>query len=199
MERLDATYASLKKQLAEEGKTDEEKAALKVQIEAREQELLPVYQQISIQFADLHDRTGRMKAKGVIRKALDWRRARQYFYWRVRRRLCEEYTFRKIVAATNSASMSRDQMYSLVKQWFTNDNETADFENADELVSEWFEKRASVIDQRISKLKSDATKEQIVSLGNADQEAVIEGFSQLIENLSEDARAEILRKLTARF
>ncbi|OBZ91864.1 Acetyl-CoA carboxylase [Choanephora cucurbitarum] len=198
MERLDATYASLKKQLAEEGKTEEEKTALKAQIEAREQELLPVYQQISIQFADLHDRSGRMKAKGVIRKALDWRRARHYFYWRVRRRLCEEYAFRKIVAATDS-TMSREDMASLVKQWFANDHESTDYDEADEIVSEWFEKRASVIDQRISKLKTDSLKQQVATLGSVDQEAVIEGFSQLLENLSADARADILRKLNSRF
>ncbi|KAI8084162.1 acetyl-CoA carboxylase [Gilbertella persicaria] len=198
MERLDETYASLKKQLAEEGKTEEEKATLKTQLEAREQELLPVYQQISIQFADLHDRSGRMKAKGVIRKALDWRRARQYFYWRVRRRLCEEYTFRKITTATNS-TMSREQMVTLVKQWFTNDNESVDFDDADEIVAEWFDKRASVIEQRITKIKSDSLKQQVTSLGAVDQEAVIEGFSELLENLSQDARAEILRKLNSRF
>ncbi|KAI8988392.1 acetyl-CoA carboxylase [Mycotypha africana] len=198
MERLDPTYASLKKQLAEGDKTEEQKAALKAQVEAREQELLPVYQQISIQFADLHDRSGRMKAKGVIRKALDWRRARHYFYWRVRRRLSEEYTFRKIVSATRS-SLSRDQMYSLVKEWFANDNESVDYEDADETVAEWYEKRASVIDQRISKLKSNATAEQVVSLASNDQDAVIEGFSQILGSLSEDTRAEILRKLSSRF
>lgn len=198
MERLDPAYAELKKQLAEEGKTEEEKAAFKLQIEAREQELMPVYQQISIQFADLHDRTGRMKAKGVIRKPLEWRNARQYFYWRVRRRLSEEYAFRKIVTATKSV-MARDEMYQLVKKWFESDNESSVYEDADEAVAEWFEKRASVIDQRINKLKSEALKEQIVTLGSDDHEAVFEGFSQLIENLSPEARDEILRKLNARF
>ncbi|KAI7904359.1 acetyl-CoA carboxylase [Cokeromyces recurvatus] len=198
MARLDTTYGSLKKQLSEEGKSEEEKASIKTKLEAREQELLPVYQQISIQFADLHDRSGRMMAKGVIRKALDWRRARHYFYWRVRRRLCEEYTFRKIVTATKG-SMAREDMYNLVQKWFMNDNESVDFQEADELVSEWFEKRTSVIDQRIQKLKTDATKTQIVTLGVTDQEAVVEGFSELLEKLSEDARSEILRKLNSRF
>ncbi|KAI7893247.1 acetyl-CoA carboxylase [Mucor mucedo] len=196
MERLDPAYAALKKQLLEEGKTDEELAALKLQIEAREQELMPVYQQISIQFADLHDRTGRMKAKGVIRKPLEWSNARQYFYWRVRRRLSEEYAFRKIVSATKNV-MSREEMCALVKQWFENDNEAAVYDDADQLVAEWFEKRASVIEQRITKLKSQALQEQIVSLAADDQEAVVEGFSQLMQNLSPEARADILRKLNA--
>ncbi|KAI8984589.1 acetyl-CoA carboxylase [Mycotypha africana] len=196
MERLDSTYASLKKQLSEGDKTDEEKAAIKAQIETREQELLPVYQQISVQFADLHDRSGRMKAKGVIRKALEWRSARQYFYWRVRRRLSEEYTFRKIVAATNS-SMDRTQMSNLLKQWFKQDNDTIDYEQSDEAVAEWFDKHASDVDNYISKLKSNTTKEQIASLGSIDQEAVIQGFSQFLESLSSEARAEILKKLNS--
>ena len=35
-------------------------------IQEREQELLPVYQQIAVHFADLHDRPGRMMAKNCL-------------------------------------------------------------------------------------------------------------------------------------
>lgn len=41
------------------------------------------------EFADLHDRSGRMKAKGVVRDILEWKSSREYFYWRVKRRLAE--------------------------------------------------------------------------------------------------------------
>ncbi|KAI8980307.1 acetyl-CoA carboxylase [Pilobolus umbonatus] len=198
MERLDPAYAELKRKMADGKQTEEAKAALKVQIEGREQELLPVYQQISIQFADLHDRAGRMQAKGVIRKALEWRHARHYFYWRVRRRLSEEYVFRKINTATNS-TIPREKASQLVKDWFKQDHANTIYEDADEKVAEWFEKRASVIEQYISKLKSQAFKEQIVSIGSQDREAAMEGFAQLIENLTPEARAEILKKLSARF
>jgi len=63
---------------------------VEVKIKAREEKLAPLYTQIACEFADLHDRTGRMEAKGVIRKGLHWRRARAYFYWRVRRRVMEQ-------------------------------------------------------------------------------------------------------------
>ncbi|KAI9483961.1 MAG: acetyl-CoA carboxylase [Benjaminiella poitrasii] len=198
MARLDPTYGALKKQLAASETSEDKKVQIKTQMERREQELLPVYQQIAIQFADLHDRSGRMKAKGVIRKSLDWRRARHYFYWRVRRRLCEEYTFRKVVAATEGA-MAREAMTGLVKQWFVHDHDSVDFEEADEVVAGWFEKRASVIEQRVQKLKTEATKGRVVSLAANDQEAVVDGFSQVLENLSPEARADILSKLAARF
>lgn len=194
MARLDEQYGQLKKQV--ESTEGDEKAEAQKKLEAREQELLPIYQQMAIQFADLHDRTGRMKAKGVIRKPLEWRRARQYFYWRVRRRLSEEYTYRKMALA--DATMSREKMCALVKQWFEGDNEAADYQNADELAAEWFDKRATVIDQRIAKLKSEAIREQIISLGAADQDAALDGFASILQSLSEEAKNEILRKINLR-
>ena len=42
------------------------------------------------EFADLHDRAGRMKAKGVIRDIVTWPRSRAYFHWRARRRIAED-------------------------------------------------------------------------------------------------------------
>lgn len=133
MERLDSKYADLKKQLAEATEEDK-KTELKRQVEQREQELLPVFQQVAVQFADLHDRAGRMEAKGTIRKPLEWRTARQYFYFRVRRRLQEEYTIRAI-----KAKKDRQELYTLFKQWFAIDHPEADWEKDDEVVSDWFE------------------------------------------------------------
>lgn len=50
-----------------------ERDAIKLSIAAREKQLAPVYLQIAHEFADLHDRAGRMKAKGVISDALEWK------------------------------------------------------------------------------------------------------------------------------
>ncbi|KAG8426746.1 acetyl-coenzyme-A carboxylase [Metarhizium acridum] len=84
MARMDTTYANLKKQLENRDLTPEEAAEIKKKVVAREKELLPVYAQIAVQFADLHDRAGRMKAKGTIRDSLEWVNSRRYFYWRLR-------------------------------------------------------------------------------------------------------------------
>ena len=82
MHRLDPVL----KELDAASATDDTKA----QIKAREEKLAPLYTQIACEFADLHDRTGRMEAKGVIRKGLEWRRAREFFYWRIRHRLRQQ-------------------------------------------------------------------------------------------------------------
>ena len=59
-------------------------------IAAREAKLAPLYQQVAVEFADLHDRAGRMKAKGVIRDVLSWPRSRSYLAKRLKRRLAED-------------------------------------------------------------------------------------------------------------
>merc|ERR1712086_396420 len=59
-------------------------------IAAREHELLPYFQPLGELFSDLHDRPERMLAKGVIKRIVEWRTCRSYFYWRLRRRLLEE-------------------------------------------------------------------------------------------------------------
>jgi len=58
-------------------------------IASRETELLPSYQPLGEIFCDLHDRPERMLAKGVIRDIVEWKSARTYFYWRIKRRLAE--------------------------------------------------------------------------------------------------------------
>ncbi|KAI9477730.1 MAG: acetyl-CoA carboxylase [Benjaminiella poitrasii] len=197
MARLDQQYGDLKKRL--ESTTNlsaEEKAELKRQLETREQELLPVYQQVAIQFADLHDRTGRMKAKGVIRKALEWRHARTYFYWRVRRRLNEEYLIRNIKTATDGR-LEREEMMQLVQEWYQAD--TAGDENDEKLVSEWFDQFKEQIQIRISQLKSNALKEKIVEFGLEDNSAVIEGFSKLLLQMSPEDRKKAGDKLASLF
>jgi acetyl-CoA carboxylase carboxyltransferase component len=47
--------------------TNNIKENLERQLAEREEDLLPVYQQIAVKFADLHDTPGRMLEKGVIR------------------------------------------------------------------------------------------------------------------------------------
>jgi len=59
-------------------------------IASRETELLPSYQPLGEIFCDLHDRPERMLAKGVIRDIVDWKGARHYFFWRLKRRLAEQ-------------------------------------------------------------------------------------------------------------
>jgi acetyl-CoA carboxylase/biotin carboxylase 1 len=182
MARLDPLYASLKKEMAKEGLSKEETDAIKKQMTNREQQLLPVYAQISLQYADLHDRAGRMKAKGVIREVLEWREARRFFYWRVRRRLNEEFILRRIATATSPASShgkgaalsatsssteARDRHLQLLEAWCGIPNfDTSDFE-----VSKWYEQNKKLVQKKMDVLKSEAIAAEMRELVRAGSSA----------------------------
>lgn len=97
MHRLDQKLLSLDAKLAEASGTGA--AEIKGQIAAREGHLEPLYTQVACEFADLHDRAGRMKAVGAIREGLEWKTSREFFYWRIRRRLAEMQVVRDVQAA----------------------------------------------------------------------------------------------------
>uniref|UniRef100_A0A7S4BXK4 Acetyl-CoA carboxylase n=1 Tax=Chrysotila carterae TaxID=13221 RepID=A0A7S4BXK4_CHRCT len=59
-------------------------------IEARKEELLQYYTPLGELISDLHDRPERMVAKGVVKRVVEWESAREFFYWRLRRRLLED-------------------------------------------------------------------------------------------------------------
>lgn len=77
MDRLDEPYRSLKLKTTDTTLSVTETAAAKADLLMREKVLLPLYNQIALQFADLHDRPNRMKAKGTIREALCWTESRK--------------------------------------------------------------------------------------------------------------------------
>ena len=56
----------------EEAPTEE----LREEMRRREEMLQPLYTQVACEFADLHDRPGRMKAVGAVRDSLQWSTAR---------------------------------------------------------------------------------------------------------------------------
>ena len=96
MHRLDPLLSSMDR---------EERDERGEEVRQRESLLGPLYMQIAHEFADLHDRSGRMKAKGVISEALSWPRSREYFYWHLRRRLAED----ELVSSHSSSGIALDR------------------------------------------------------------------------------------------
>lgn len=65
MYRVDPVLISNKAKLSTELSTDDKAAVEKVMAD-REKYLLPMYHQVAVHFADLHDTPERMQEKGVI-------------------------------------------------------------------------------------------------------------------------------------
>ncbi|KAJ2334528.1 acetyl-coenzyme-A carboxylase, partial [Coemansia sp. RSA 2671] len=137
MERLDSEVRDLRLALTSPDLVPEQKAEVKRKLDAREKTLLPVYTQIAVQFADLHDRAGRMAAKGVIRKELQWAQSRSYFYYRLKRRLAEEHV-RGLMRGVAPAVDRREQT-EIIRGWFQSSGSEADFDLDDGAVAAWFE------------------------------------------------------------
>jgi acetyl-CoA carboxylase/biotin carboxylase 1 len=102
MHRTDERLRQLDAKL-ETAQSEDTEAVMK-EIKEREDSLLPFYGQVAVEFADLHDRAGRMVAKGVIRDSVEWPKARSYFHWRLRRRLAEDALLDRVAKAAGDDS-----------------------------------------------------------------------------------------------
>ncbi|CAN7950807.1 unnamed protein product, partial [Ixodes pacificus] len=93
-----------------------EKAALEAQLRKREAQLLPMYHQVALSFADLHDMPARMQEKGVIQDEIPWAKSRTQLYWRLRRRLLQDRAKRDILQVR--PQLSDGEMESMLRRWF---------------------------------------------------------------------------------
>ena len=66
MQRLDKACIQIVEKLTSPQLNPDEKAELQKKLAARQEKLLPMYHQVAVQFADLHDTPGRMEEMGVI-------------------------------------------------------------------------------------------------------------------------------------
>eukprot|EP00922_Rhytidocystis_sp_ex-Travisia-forbesii_P027851 GHVS01040880.1.p1 GENE.GHVS01040880.1~~GHVS01040880.1.p1 ORF type:complete len:1808 (-),score=259.44 GHVS01040880.1:156-5579(-) len=103
MHRIDGELVELDKQLAD-CQIEGDASALQGLVKKREIALAPLYMQVAHAYADLHDRSGRMKAKGVIREELTWKTSRKFFYWRMKRRIEEAAIIDQLKTITPGAS-----------------------------------------------------------------------------------------------
>lgn len=189
MRRLDPTYAEIARKMEDKDLSDKESAELRAQLNEREKLLLPVYQQISVQFADLHDRVGRMEAKGTIRKALQWRDSRRFFFWRIRRRLNEEYLIKRIGEALPSSS--RLERVARLKSWYA---ANVDYDD-DQAVAKYLEETPKEMSNRVAQLKKDTATQNILAFVRSNKDSAVNGLAQALKSLSASDREAVLKSL----
>ena len=201
MARNDPTYGALKRKLNDPATPQDQLQSIKAEMTEREQLLLPVYNQIALQFADLHDRAGRMKAKGVIRSSLRWQNARRFFYWRLRRRLNEEYILKKLAAAAAPATKerqpkmdaaSRARNLAMMKAWA----QVPKWDHDDMSVAVWYEQNRQSIHERTETLKRDAIASEVVELMRQHRDGGLQGVITLLSNLPTGEKEEVLKQLS---
>jgi hypothetical protein len=102
------------------------------------------------------------------------RSAREYFFWRVRRRLMQDALVAELKAA--DASLSHGACLSLIAEWMDGKARWED----DKAVLDFFESEGAAIDEKLGEVRKEAVKTMV---------------SALLETLSADAKTELLKAL----
>ncbi|THZ98158.1 acetyl-CoA carboxylase acc1 [Aureobasidium pullulans] len=193
MARLDPTYGELKAKSADKSLSVEELTEVRTKMAEREKLLLPVYMQISLQYADLHDRAGRMKAKDTIRMALQWQNARRFFYWRLRRRLDEEYVLKAMAQSLSKELISRTKNLQTLEAW----SGVPQFATEDQKVAQWYEENRQDIYSKIEGLKQDSIAYDVAAMLRANKEGGLKGIAQMLSMLPVEEKEQILKQLSS--
>ena len=207
MHRLDDKLIELDSQLA--FCADEtEKATVKETIRSRELSLLPVYEQISVQFCELHDTPGRMKAVGVIEKEVEWSQARTFFYWRLRRKLAEFDLRKKLVDAAEVGrgvkSLEPLQATSMIKQWFVETPNMMDsMWDDDKVVLSWMATNNAMLEQNVEAYTKEVVIQEVLQVmtagGNTARvgtAGIVEGLGRAMDLMSPEDRNKTKQLLT---
>ncbi|OMJ20767.1 Acetyl-CoA carboxylase [Smittium culicis] len=213
IERIDEKMKSLKQQLTNEGITDQEKLQIKAQIDERIKVLYPVYSQIAVEFADLHDRSGRMLAKKTIRKVLEWKTSRKYFYHRLRRRLSED-RLRSEIKKLNP-SLNRGDQIKYLQLWFVKEKTENDdpetikqiidsdlfretWETNDKEMWEWYENNYSSLMKKVNLIAKQQKLNELQQLATKNTGFALEAASMLLNLLDDESKAKIIESISKR-
>ncbi|XP_062873532.1 acetyl-CoA carboxylase 2 isoform X2 [Trichomycterus rosablanca] len=198
MRRIDPEYSRLAQQLSSPDLPEKERSGVEARLRVREEFLLPIYHQVAVQFVDLHDTPGRMQEKGVVTDVLDWKNARSFFYWRLRRLLLEEEVKSEIVQANRE--LSNGQVKSMLRRWFIETEGTVKaylWDNNRAMV-EWLEKHLlpqdgarSAIRENIKYIKRDYALKHIRSLVEVNPEVAMDCIIHMAQNITPSERAKI--------
>jgi acetyl-CoA carboxylase/biotin carboxylase 1 len=140
-----------------------------------------------------------MQAKGVIRQALRWQNARRFFYWRLRRRLNEEYILKKFAAAASPThdnpqanSLTRSRGFEMLKHLSNIPN----WEQDDMAAATWYEENRPLVSDKIEQLKTDGIALEIAQLMRKDREGGLKGVMSLLSTLPTSEKEEVIKMLS---
>lgn len=175
IKRVDDKYIQMTKRASDPYISEAEKSELELNMKQRIKDLFPIYNHIAIQFCDLHDTPGRMKIKGVISDVLQWKNARRFFFWRLRRRLAEFNLYKEVQKIDPSATFEDKKSFVaklIPNDIFTNNRNVAlhlEKEETQQLLKE--------------EVESQYQKKQLTNLKKIGSESL---FKNLVSILSEE-------------
>ncbi|CAH8297840.1 unnamed protein product [Eruca vesicaria subsp. sativa] len=196
MGRLDHKLISLKAKL-QDSKQSEAYDLIKQQIKARKKQLLPLYIQIATKFADLHDTSMRMAAKGVIKNVVEWSGSRSFFYKKLIRRIAESSLVRNVREASGD-KLSYKSAMGLIKDWFSKSDVAKGKEEAwtDDQVFFTWKDNVGNYESKLSELRAQKLLNQLSEIGNSsDLQALPQGLANILHKVEPLKRKELVDAL----
>lgn len=207
MHRLDARCVELLQKIAACEKGNPEKAKLEKELTERENRLCPMYHQVALTFADLHDTPVRMMEKNIIRDIVQWSKSRQIFYWRLRRLLLQDKMKKEILAV--KTQLKETELESTFRRWFFESQGTINnylWDN-DQVVTKWLLEQLnpgrgnnSLVLENIRSIKRDAIMSEMKSLVKKNQDVLtdaavfvlMDGAVVVLNQMSVQQRADLM-------
>jgi len=154
MHRLDDQLQMLDAEL--ESDFEDSKKETEKQIGTREEALKGVYLAAANEFCDLHDKTGRMKAKGVIKEAVSWEDSRTFFFYRAKRRMYEDNFIDEMKAI--DAYTTHDSGLEVLESLYSGDW------SDNKSVAKFYEQETDTVNAKIGELKKNAIQAKMDAL-----------------------------------
>ena len=215
MKRLDPECAKLEAEIrvTSSATSSAQLDNLKEKLKQRQAKLLPVYQQIAVSFAALHDTPSRMLAKACVDGIIPWAESRQFLYWRLRRRLFEDQIIARLAKA--APSMSEEELHKSVKHFVSSqvppcaaaqelgaEHSVFDLIQFDREIVTWLHSSQSAIDKFLIQHRKEVVRGTSRSLAQENFSAVVDGIADALEGLEGHERSsaiiQLCTKLTGR-
>ncbi|KAL3655269.1 acetyl-coenzyme-A carboxylase [Castilleja foliolosa] len=200
MGRLDPELVNLKSKILEASNfgTPAILEDLQRQIKAREKKILPLYTQIATKFAELHDTSLRMAAKGVIKQVVEWSNSRSFFYMRLYRRVVED-SLVKTVRDAAGHQVSYKSARDLIEKWFLNSEIAGGNESSwldDEAFFSW-KNDSRNYEEKLKELRVQKMLLQLSHIGNSslDLQALPQALAALLKKTNPAIRDQLLDEL----
>uniref|UniRef100_A0A8C1CUK2 acetyl-CoA carboxylase n=1 Tax=Cyprinus carpio carpio TaxID=630221 RepID=A0A8C1CUK2_CYPCA len=207
MRRVDPVYMGLAERLGTPELSVSERKELESKLKEREEFLLPIYHQVAVQFADLHDTPGRMQEKGVITSSfvsdqpdvislsLNEEPLIRVVIWFLNRNIVRKFVWQDVsnkLHVLNTLCIILFVCLSQAYLWDSNED-----------VVEWLERQLaeeegarSLIDENIKYIRRDHILKQIRSLVQANPEVAMDSIVHMTQHISPTQRTEVVRILS---
>ncbi|XP_065173033.1 acetyl-CoA carboxylase-like [Atheta coriaria] len=185
-----------------ERKKTPEMMEVEKEINEREKYLLPMYHQVAVHFADLHDTPERMHEKGTILDVVPWRKSRSILYWRMRRLLLQDCVITQLLEA--NLELGIGQCEAMLRRWFVEDKGASEgykWEN-NETVVDWLEDQLkpdntnSVVARNLHAVKKDALIQRIRNNLEDCPDVALDAVVEILQKLNDNQKAEVIRTLS---